>query len=647
MTDNQMDVASVPVPALREELERLRLIHSFSQEFGSSLDFDELLPKVFDSLLTAVGAQGGSIWIAEGDQLRCQLAMGAASQKQVGTTVPIGAGFVGDVAKKQRSTIVAEAMRDPRFDLRVDRSSTMITTTVMAAPMVAKGETVGAIQVTNKHGGADIFDDRDRQVLEGLADAAAIALRNAQLHGAEKRARDLALLLDISREITSTLDLDRVLLSVVNQAARALTFDVGAVGLYEGKRCEIRALAGEEQVDGKSERAKRLAARGAWVIQRGETLYLKDVAAAASDAERAFLASFGADLAASEVRSGLYTPLKDEEGAVGVLIFEAAAADFASDTQRELAAILANQTAVALRNAQLYNQVPLVDALGAIAARKRAFMRMPRARRGVYVGGAVALLAGATLVRWPLRVAAYQPRFRAGTYSEVRALMPGIVERVYVREGAAVARGDPLVQLRDAELKAQREAEAAEATVAERSAAVAASRGDVGAEELQRTRAAALRQALAVLDAEVAAMTVRAPVSGVVLTPRPEELVGARLDAGAPVLALGRTDTLTLEFGVEQRDIGRVAPGQPVHLRVDAVPQRTFEGRVTSLGQLPLDSASDVHFPVRASVPDPEGLLKPGMAAYARVLTSSTSLVGRLVRGPARWLRMTWWRLRP
>ena len=65
---------TVAAEDLRSELERLRLLHAISQEFSSSLEFDELLPKVFDAVLQAVGAQGGSIWIAEGDQLRCHLA---------------------------------------------------------------------------------------------------------------------------------------------------------------------------------------------------------------------------------------------------------------------------------------------------------------------------------------------------------------------------------------------------------------------------------------------------------------------------------------------------------------------------------------------------------------------------------------------
>src|SRR5947209_3802576 len=643
------DLSAPPVHTedVRDELERLRLLHAISQDFSSSLDFDELLPKVFDSVLSAVGAQGGSIWIAEGggDVLRCRLALGSASQKLVGTEMPVGTGFVGDVARKQRTTIVQDAMQDARFQQGIDRSSRMITTTVMATPMIAKGVTVGAIQVANKVTGDGIFDDRDRELLEGLAASAAVALRNAQLHAVERRAHDLAVLLEISREITATLDLDRVLQSVVNLASRAFSFDQAAVGLRAKAGCEIRAIAGRDQVDAKSEQTRRLAGRGAWALERGETFYIRDRAQPVTDAEQAFVAAFGEDLEADEVASGLYLPLKDEEGPLGVLLFEAKRTDFAGPTQRELAEILANQTTVALRNAQLYNQVPLVDALGALAAKKRALMRMPQQRRRLYIAATAATLAAVTLIRWPLRVGGTRPTFRASTYAEARTLVAGTVERVLMREGTAVARGTPLLQLRDVDLRAARDAAAADAAVAERQAAQAASRGDAGEERLQRTRAQALREQAKLLDEQVAATTVRAPVSGLVLTPRPEERVGGRLEAGDLVATLGRTDTLELDFGVPQREVGRVTEGQAVRLRVDALPQRTFEGLVSFLGQLPTDSGGDVQYPVRARVPNTDGLLKPGMAAHAKVLTASASVVGRLLRGPVRWLRLLWWRI--
>ena len=630
---------------LRAEVERLRLIQQISNQFNASLDFDELLPQVFRTVLETLGAEGGSLWVAEGDLLTCKLAVGGASQRMIGAQMPVGTGFIGDVAQRPRTTVVTQAIQDPRYDPTVDVTNDGAASTVMATAMVAQGQTVGALQVTNKLIGSGVFDAGDRELFEGLAASAAIALRNAQLHTAERRARDLALLLEISREITGTLDLDRVLRSVVNLAAKALPFDRGAVALYQDGRCEIRAVAGQEQVDPKDPRLQDLAVRAAWAAGRGEPFYLSDRAAPTSDAERTFLTIFGPDLESDDVGSGLYLPLKDEEGIVGILLFEAAIPHFAGDTQRELATILANQTTVALRNAQLYAQVPMVDAFTAIAERRRALLAIPERRRAAAVIVALMIVASLTLLRWPLRVTGSEPVFRSTQQTEVRSMVPGIVDRVLVTEGSAVARGEPVAALRDAELRAQRDAAVSAALESERSAAQAAARGDAGEERRQRIRVASYRAEAAVLDERLAASVIRSPAAGIVLTARPEEKVGARLGAGDLVVTVGRTDTLELELGVDQRDIARVAPEQEVRLRVDALPQRTISGRVSSIGRLPLDAPDAVRFPVRALVPNPDGLLRPGMAAHARVLTAPASAVGRLLREPIRQARLLWWRL--
>src|SRR2546428_14069344 len=89
---------AVPAEDLRVELERLRLLHSISQEFNSSLDFDELLPKVFDTVLAAVGAAGGSPWIAEGGGARCERSPGEGRPKARACTLPVAAQIVPAVA---------------------------------------------------------------------------------------------------------------------------------------------------------------------------------------------------------------------------------------------------------------------------------------------------------------------------------------------------------------------------------------------------------------------------------------------------------------------------------------------------------------------------------------------------------------------
>jgi len=66
---------------------------------------------------------------------------------------------------------------------------------------------------------------------------------------------------------------------------------------------------------------------------------------------------------------------------------------------------------------------------------------------------------------------------------------------------------------------------------------------------------------------------------------------------------------------------------------------------VASLGQVPSELDGHVTFPVRAFVENDGSLLRPGMAAHARVLTAPASAAGRLLRAPLRQARLLWWRM--
>jgi len=626
---------------LRAELDRLRLLQTLTLDVAATLDASELAARLLRAAVTALRADGGSLWLADDERLVCRLAHGPDGDELVGAEMPLESAMDSDGAGDGAGADDAPGDEAPADEQDANEAITI------AAAMVVPDATIGALRVSRVPP-ATPFSAGERDLLRGLAAAGAVALRNAARVQAADRTRDLALLAELGREITATLDLDRVLRAVANLATRALAFDRGAVALYEHGQCDIRAVAGADETDPTDPKLQDLAVRAAWAAGQGESFYLSDRSAPASDEERIFLQIFGGDLEADGVSSGLYLPLRDEEGVVGILVFEAARPDFASERQRELAAILASQTTVAVRNAQLYSQVPLADVLGAFSAKKRAFLAVPRQRRLAYAAAAVAAVAAVTLVRWPLRVPAAYPVFRATSNAQVHALVPGVVERVLVREGMPVVRGDPVAQLRAAELRAERDALAAAAAAADREAALSAARGDAGDEQLQHARAASLRRELQVLDEQVGATVIRTPVSGTVLTARPEERVGASVDAGDVLVDVGRTDTLELEFGVDQRDLPRVGVGDEIRLRVDALPQRTFVGRVTAVGSLPADGASaddGVWFPVRALVPNDAGLLRPGMTAHARVLTAPASLAGRLLRTPLRTARLLWWRM--
>lgn len=599
-------------------------LHETTIDLFASDDAGEIAGKALAAAgrLLAVGTS--SIWVPRGDDLECR-------------------GAIGDGRDALSGKRMAAADADAPLPAEAGQA-------VLNAGIAADGSLAAVLRVTRPLAGEGAFTDDDRELLHRLTEAAGAAMTSvARLSEAKETAadaaRDLATITAMSREITATLDLDRVLRSVVNLASRMFAFDRGAIALYEHGACDVRAMAGVETIDPKNPEIQDLAVRAAWAAGRGEHFYVSDREDPASDEERVFVQIFGDDMARDGALSGLYLPLKDEEGIVGILLFEASRVDFVNQRQRELAEILANQATVAVRNAQLYRHVPMADALGALAARREALFEIPRRRRILVAAIAVVAIAALTLIRWPLRVDGVNPVFRPLWRAEVRPTIAGVVDRVFVREGEVVDRGAPIMHLRDEELRAQRGAAAAEVAAADRAAAIASSRGDAAEERLQRLRGDVLRRDVDLLDEQIGSAIVRSPVSGVVLTPRPEERVGARVDAGDLLAVVGRTDSLELDLGVEQQDITRVRPGDEVRLRVDAMPQRTFTGRVVSIGALPSSDSTAVSFPIRAIVANEGGLLRPGMAAYARVLTPPASVLGRVTRAPVRAIRLLWWRM--
>jgi GAF domain-containing protein/biotin carboxyl carrier protein len=599
------------------------VLHETTLELFATQDPGAIAAKAVDAATRLFPVDMASIWVRDGDLIECRGAVGDGSDRVTGKRVPLSAAA-------------------DRLDGEAGQS-------ISAAPMTVNGSLAALLRVSRARVAGD-FTDAEHDLLRQLGEAAGAAIASANRLAASEEAvsdssRDLAVITEMSREIVSTLDLDRVLRSVVNLATRMITFDRGAIALYERGACDIRAMAGTDSVEARNAAMQDLAVRAAWAAGNGEHLYLSDRLEPGSDAERIFAGIFGVDLERDDVSSGLYLPLKDEEGIVGILLFEAERTDFVTLRQRELALILANQATVAIRNARLYQQVPLADTLGAIRGRTQALFAIPRRRRMTY--GAIALLALGlmTLVRWPLRVPGHEPVFRPLWRADVRPTISGVVERVFVTEGKRLARGEPVAQLRDDELRAEYGAAVAANEAAQRTAAAAASRGDAAEERLQRLRGNILQREADLLDGQIRSAVVRSPIGGVVLTARPEDRIGTRVEAGDLFAVVGSTDSLELELGVEQRDVVRIRAGDEVRLRVSALPQTTFAGRVVSIASLPTDRDGGVWFPVRAVVANPDGLLRPGMVAHARVLTAPTSLLGRLVRGPARAIRLLWWRM--
>ncbi len=194
--------------------------------------------------------------------------------------------------------------------------------------------------------------------------------------------------------------------------------------------------------------------------------------------------------------------------------------------------------------------------------------------------------------------------------------VPGIVTEIDFRSGENVQKGQVLLRLRADDQIAQLHALQATAELARinydrdlkqyRAQAVSQATLDTDAATLKNDEAqVAAQQAL--VDQKI----LRAPFSGT-LGIRAVDL-GEYLQAGTTVVGLQSLDPMFADFYLPQQDLSRISVGQPVTATIDAYPGKTFPGRIMAIN--PAVDPNSRNVQVRADLPNPDHLLRPGMFA--------------------------------
>lgn len=127
---------------------------------------------------------------------------------------------------------------------------------------------------------------------------------------------------------------------------------------------------------------------------------------------------------------------------------------------------------------------------------------------------------------------------------------------------------------------------------------------------------------LALIDAQIAKLDIKSPISAVVQTKNVE--IGEVVNPGTVVLSLLDLSNLTLTVFVTEDRYGEVSLNQKVEIKVDSFPEIIFEGQVTRIADQAeftprnvqtIDGRKTTVFAIKIHVTDPDGLIKPGMPA--------------------------------
>jgi membrane fusion protein (multidrug efflux system) len=208
---------------------------------------------------------------------------------------------------------------------------------------------------------------------------------------------------------------------------------------------------------------------------------------------------------------------------------------------------------------------------------------------------------------------------RADESVELTPEASGKVTAIQFEEGARVQEGQLLLQINDAELRAERKrlehrlelatdrAERQERLLEE---------GGVSQEEYDATvnEVQVLEAELELVEAQVAKTEVRAPFSGVVGLRSVSE--GAYVTPQTQITTLKRLDPIKVDLSVSEKYASRVQRGQPIAFSVRGV-ERTLTGEVYAT-DVQVDTETRT-LQLRARADNPDGTLRPGMFADVTV----------------------------
>jgi Nif-specific regulatory protein len=168
--------------------DKLGHILTICQKLNTERNLSALLDLIVREATQLIEADRATLFLLDRDKhgLWSKVALGVDEMLRFDAHL----GIAGAVATTGRPISAADARRDPHFYAAIDAVTGYETKSLLAMPLTnLHGETIGAFEVLNKHGGGP-FTPEDEEILRALAAQAAIAIETAQMVEELKRHRD-------------------------------------------------------------------------------------------------------------------------------------------------------------------------------------------------------------------------------------------------------------------------------------------------------------------------------------------------------------------------------------------------------------------------------------------------------------------------
>ncbi len=179
---------------------RLAILTDVVKTANSILEPRKVIELVVEKIRQLIPSEAWSLLMIdeEKQELVFEAALGAKGRDVQGLRPKIGEGVAGWVAANGKPAIVNDTSKDARFSPHVDAKTSFATRSILCAPLVSRGRTIGVLEILNKKGGP--FTQRDLELVLTLVEPAAIAIENAILF---QRTEQLTITDDLTRLFNS------------------------------------------------------------------------------------------------------------------------------------------------------------------------------------------------------------------------------------------------------------------------------------------------------------------------------------------------------------------------------------------------------------------------------------------------------------
>jgi signal transduction histidine kinase/CheY-like chemotaxis protein len=350
---------------LADAIERESATSEVLQAIGRSAGaLEPVFEAVLDHAVRLCSADAGMVYRLDGDAYRVASLLGGSDEYRryiEEHPIPHGPGtLVGRVELGRRTVQIPDAAADPEYQWREARELGGFRT-MLGVPMFADETVVGVIVLWRSD--VDPFDERTVTLVTTFATQGAIAIQNVQLfRELQERSAQLAQSVDelralgeISQAVSSSLDLDEVLTTIVTRAAELSGADGGSIFEFEpdSARFVLRTCSGTSDALVDELRRVRIGLDETFVgaaTARGEVRQSPDLDAEPPDPHVDTLRRHG-------WRSMVAVPLRRADEIIGALVVRRKVPFTLPPQTVDLLETLASQSVVAIHNARVFGQL--------------------------------------------------------------------------------------------------------------------------------------------------------------------------------------------------------------------------------------------------------------------------------------------------